>query len=351
MNSRERILTALKQARPDRVPLAYSFIDQGIQEQIVGHPLNEYVPDLSLEPGVIVKPGEKYSYAVDYPIHPQTARVLGADAVGVRFPSPLFCETRCGRDGHAIEKVLLTSREALEQVWMPDVNDERLYQDADRFIREFRDEFAIFACIRLGISSTLLSMGYDYFSYALYDEPELLRDVVELYTKWMADMVVNLNELGFDFLWAFDDIASKNGPMFSPEIWETMFFPRAKQVTDRIECPWIYHSDGNLLPILDSMLGLGMSGLHPLEPGTMDLDKLKSQYGQRLCLVGNIDINYTLTEGTVEEVETEVRERIKQLAPGGGFIISDSNSIPYFCNADNVVAMARAVQKYGQYDQ
>jgi uroporphyrinogen-III decarboxylase len=89
-----------------------------------------------------------------------------------------------------------------------------------------------------------------------------------------------------------------------------------------------------------------MDGLHPLEPGSMDLDCLKASYGDKLCLIGNIDIDKTLTHGTVQDVEREVRERIHQLGPGGGYIISDSNSVPAFCKAENIVAMSKAVEKY-----
>ena len=109
---------------------------------------------------------------------------------------------------------------------------------------------------------------------------------------------------------------------------------------------WIYHSDGNLLPILNDMLPLGMNGLHPLEPGAMDIDLLKKKYGQKICLVGNVDIEYTLTKALPQEIEALVKKRIEQLAPSGAYIISDSNSVPYYCKAENVIAVSKAVQKY-----
>ena len=83
-----------------------------------------------------------------------------------------------------------------------------------------------------------------------------------------------------------------------------------------------------------------------IEPGTMDMNYLKTTYGGKLCLVGNIDINTTLSSGYPEEVDREVKEGIEQLGPGGGYIISDSNSVPYFCKAENIIAMSRAVEKY-----
>jgi len=349
MTSRDRVLTALACKEPDLVPYMYGLVDTGLQEEIVGHELRGYRFDLTIDPGIVATPGEDIDYRLNYVVHPDTARKLGLDAVGIRFPSPLFCIARYGRGGNAVERGLLNSWEALKAIRMPDPDDERIYREAEEFIRRFKGEFALFASIRLGASSTLLSMGYDNFSYALYDDIELVYAVVDLYAEWTGRLVGNLRDMGFDFMWAFDDIASNSGPMFSVDVWNNVFLPRLTRVAERIKCPWIYHSDGNLLPIIDHMLPLGMSGIHPLEPGVMDLDLFKRKYGKRLCMVGNIDIDYTLSKGTLDDVERAVKERIEQLAPGGGYIISDSNSVPYFCKAENVIAMSDAVRKYRDF--
>ena len=141
-------------------------------------------------------------------------------------------------------------------------------------------------------------------------------------------------------------MAFKTSLMFSPAVWDEFFGPYLKQSVSHIKIPWIYHSDGNLVPLLDKMLELGMNGIHPLEPGTMDLDYLKKTYGKKVCLVGYIDINYTLRDATEEEVHATVKERIEQMGPGGGFIICDSNSVPEYCNPRNIQWMAEAVAKY-----
>lgn len=349
MTSRERVLTALACKEPDRVPYMYSFIDTGLQEEIVGRELPDYRFDLSYDPGFIAKPGEEIEYRLNYTVHPETARKLQLDAIGIRFPSPLFCLTRFGRGGHAVERGLLSSWDALKAVKMPDPDDERIYRKAQEFIARFGGEFAMLASIRLGASSSLLSMGYDNFSYGIYDDIELVYAVVDMYADWTSRLVKNIGEIGIDFMWAFDDIAANAGPLFSVDVWNDVFVPRLNRVSANIKCPWIYHSDGNLLPILDAMLPLGMSGIHPLEPGVMDLDVVKARYGKRLCMIGNIDIDYTLSKGTASEVEASVRERIEQLAPGGGYIVSDSNSVPYFCKAENIIAMSEAVKKYRDF--
>jgi uroporphyrinogen decarboxylase len=69
----------------------------------------------------------------------------------------------------------------------------------------------------------------------------------------------------------------------------------------------------------------------------------------RICLWGNIDIGHTLSHATIAEVDTEVKQRIKKLAPGGGYILGSANSITDFCKPENVMAMVEAKNRYGMY--
>jgi uroporphyrinogen-III decarboxylase len=229
---------------------------------------------------------------------------------------------------------------------MPDPDQNDVLREAEHFIKTYQRDYALFANIRMGIAPTLLSMGYETFSFMLYEDREFIENVLALYLDFNKKFITNLESVGFDFLWVFDDIAFRSGPLFSPRVWDDVFLNPVSKVTRNIKIPWIYHSDGNLIPILERLLPLGMNGIHPLEPGTMDVNYLKTLYGKKLCLVGNIDINSTLSSGSPEEVDREVKERIEQLGPGGGYIISDSNSVPYFCKAENIIAMSRAVEKY-----
>jgi uroporphyrinogen decarboxylase len=91
-----------------------------------------------------------------------------------------------------------------------------------------------------------------------------------------------------------------------------------------------------------------MNGLHPLEPGPMDLAAVKSLYGDRLCLVGNVSVD-TLSAGTPAQVRQLVRQCIADGGPGGGYMISSSNSIPAYARPENVRAMAEAIRELGAY--
>lgn len=94
---------------------------------------------------------------------------------------------------------------------------------------------------------------------------------------------------------------------------------------------------------------IGFNALHPIEPKGMDIGKLKAKIGDRVCLIGNIDLGYTLTRGTPDEVTEEVKQRIRNIAPGSGYCVGSSNSIPYYVPTQNYRAMVEATLKYGMY--
>jgi uroporphyrinogen decarboxylase len=272
---------------------------------------------------------------------------FGLDGFGIDFLPPLFVKVKYGKRGREfIADGLLTSNKALKLVTLPDPTDEFLYEPARTILEGYGNEYAVHARIRLGVSPALLSMGIEGFSYALQDNPALIERVLDIYADWSAELVKHLSKLGFVFLWAFDDIAYNSGPMFSPSVFREIFLPRMKKVAMNIKVPWVYHSDGNFLPIMDDLLTLEMDGLHPIQPDVMNIVKLKRDYGDKVCLLGNIDVGL-LTKGTPSEVEKEVKEKIKLLAPGGGYILTSGNSIPSYCKPKNVLAMIRAVHKYG----
>lgn len=348
MNSSQRVLTALRCGVPDRVPFAVSVIDTELQEAIVGHDLQEFVFDQTIDPGFVAKPGDDTSLQINYCVHPDTADKIGLDAIGVKFNYPLYVSGRLERGGFSVEGGLVKTREDLAGVRMPDPDQEDVLEQARAFVSRFKGRYALYVCVRLGISPVLMSMGYDTFSLALYDDRELINGLLSKYLEFNTRFLSNLADVGFEYIWAFDDIAFGTGPLFSPAVWDEVFAGPVGNMTRGIKVPWIYHSDGNLLPILDRMLELGMSGIHPLEPGTMDLGYLKKTYGDRVCLVGNIDIGTTLSSSPVEAVYQEVKDRIDVLGTGGGYIVSDSNSVPYFCKAPNIIAMGDAVRRYGR---
>jgi uroporphyrinogen decarboxylase len=200
---------------------------------------------------------------------------------------------------------------------------------------------------------TWVVMGFERFSMALFEEPEL----VDYLFKRFGECVYNLFENMVDFdivqaMWYSDDLAYTEGLMISPMVYRQYLFPWVKKIGNlckKKEIPFIYHSDGVLHELMDDFLDCGVNALHPIEPKAMDIVELKKKWAEKLCLIGNIDLAYTLTRGTPEETDEEVKERIRTLGPGGGYIVCSSNSVPDYVKLENYKAMVEAVKKYGKY--
>jgi uroporphyrinogen decarboxylase len=269
-----------------------------------------------------------------------------------RFLAPQFCQTEIGVDGREIltHEGLLKSDNDLDKMVMPDIKDVAFLDEAKQYIDRYaKADLAIFCGLRPGMMNTIYSMGWMDFSIALAENIKLVETIFDRYIDWNCELLEKLLPLGFDFFVAYDDIAYNSGPMFSPQILGEVFLPRLKRLADMFTLPWIYHSDGDLTRILDDLLTLGMNGINPFQPPVMDIEKSKEEYGDRICLWGNIDLVYTLPFGSVQEVDAEVKQRIKKLAPGGGYILGSANSIMESCKPENVLAMAEAKTKYGWY--
>jgi uroporphyrinogen decarboxylase len=361
MTPRQRVMTVLKGGLPDRVPWIEGEVNEPIQSSLMegrtGFTQGDLCRKLGLDGFGWTVPSEARAFQEGFGLaSPEAGKeaFYHPPSVTFDFTPPWIAEM--GRDSSTgrwfLKKGLLTSRDklALLDEYLPDPHHPARYETVARWIEQYREDFAVFARIRLGSAATIESMGLNVFSLMLYDDPDLVKEIHLRFSEWQAAVIEHLNKMDFDFYWVFDDVADTKAPWVSPDMYEEFLKPYQKIAVDAMNNkPWIFHSDGNLVPILDNILTLGMNALHPVQPSAMDINKLKKEYGDRVCIVGNIDLDYTLTRGTVEEVEAEVKDRIQRVGKGGGYMISTSNSITDFCKTENVFAMARAIEKYRSY--
>lgn len=348
MNHAERIVTALKGGIPDKVPYMYNTVMQNVQEKILGRAITDPTYTGINSTGWLGNWQEGPKVEPALTCVPEVAKKLNMDAINIQILPPLFVNWVV-RDGEAcVSGGLIEDEETLKKckAAMPDPDDEKLLRAIEEMIKRYKGDLALGARIRLGASPTILSMGMENLSMSIADEDETLPGTIEMYTNWTGRLCKNLCELDFDFFWAFDDIAFTKNMMFSPDVFRTYFKEPMKAAASNITKPLIYHSDGNYSKVLDDIIDIGASAIHPIEKKSMDSRWLVENYGQKLCMVGNVDIDHILYDATPEEVDAEVKACIDLFGPGGGYIICDSNSIPAFCNAENIMAMAAAVEKY-----
>jgi len=242
---------------------------------------------------------------------------------------------------------ILKSFDDLDQmVFRTDID--RILTRAEEFLKH-KGDLAACALIFLGLDPTWHSMGFETFSISCLLEPELVEEILGRVTDWYAEVTAELCKLDFDFIWAADDIAYHTAPFFSPEVYRTLLLPHTRKVAEQITKPWIYHSDGNLLPIWDDLTSQGMNAIHPLEAGAMDLEQLKADYGDSIVFVGGLDLRI-LEAGTPQETKRFGEYLIDTLGPTG-YIYCSSNSITPNVKPENYRAMIETLLEKGRMER
>ncbi len=196
-------------------------------------------------------------------------------------------------------------------------------------------------------------MGFEEFSLALYEDPEL---VEAIFTR-VGDLVLSMFETMADMevvgaMWYSDDIAYTGGLLVSPQVLRQHFFPRLGRIGEfarKAGKPFLYHTDGVLKTVMDDILGAGVSALHPIEPLSIDIVEFKREMAGKLCLCGNIDVDL-LARGTPDQVADLVRRRIRDVGPGGGYALGSSNSIPEYVKVENYRTMVQVAIEEGSYN-
>ncbi|MHA1232346.1 MAG: uroporphyrinogen decarboxylase family protein [Candidatus Helarchaeota archaeon] len=382
MDNIERIWKALNLEEPDRVPTHVIYLDANNVDKILGPPpksdfevieqLKQDFPDNWLEQlnNVII------DMEVDiFTRMAQAVLEIGIDCVQVGFLTFQFINEHEMIDifGRVIEALnnegniypfykhgSINSKEKWKERKEDIVNTQtkRYSRVAKKFYKKinkkFQDQTVVFVTNDIqGIwESAWQGFGMENFVRHLYTDKDLIKDVVETITDFTISCFMSYMDAGAKVFVESEDLAYKSGPMMSPKIFDELLVPCYKRLVEAVHSrdgKIILHSDGNLYPILDSIVDCGFDGLHSIEPTAgMDLGVVKKKYGDKLCLLGNIDVGAILTHGTKDDVFKAVKEAIKKGAPGGGYFLSPSNMINSI-KVENLKWMVEAAKKYGQY--
>lgn len=153
-----------------------------------------------------------------------------------------------------------------------------------------------------------------------------------------------------------DDLASQDRCLVSPDLYRKLIKPRHTTLFTfikrqaRVPVKIFYHSCGAITPLLPDLIESGIDILNPVQVSAagMDTKQLKKNFGQDLTFYGGgVDTQDILPHGTPQQVRDEVKRRIEDLAPGGGFIFNTVHNIQADVPPENIVAMWEAVREFG----
>jgi uroporphyrinogen decarboxylase len=351
MNSRERFLTALTCGVPDRVPFGDYLFSRKLLKKVLNHEPQLYEADVQVR--LATKLGLDCMWipingfcGTEEEWHPDGTTYM--DEWGVTYVKngwPIMVQTDSP----------VKSREDWERYRMPLPGAPHRLKMLKEGIKANDGDLAIIAGV-LGPFTMMYwyLMDLETLSVTLYDDPALVHEMNEAYVKWVLEVCgLAVGRGCVDAFSISDDWGSTQSLLMSPSHLREFFIPPFRAIVQgmrKLGKPVIMHNDGKIWDVLDDLVDTGINGFHPVERAAgMDLSKVKERYVGRLCPLGNVDNKYTMSTGTPDDVENEVRDCLKIAKPGGGYILSTDHSIHDGMPYDNVMAYIDAGKKYGKY--
>ena len=169
------------------------------------------------------------------------------------------------------------------------------------------------------------------FSYLMVDHPETLCDQAQQQVDDQLARAQKMADHGaLDGFFMCADYCFNTGPFLSPRLFSKFVTPYLTQTIAAYREMGFYaikHTDGNIMPIIDQLVGANPHALHSLDPmAGVDIAEVKHRYGDQICLIGNVNCA-ELDTGTEEDVLATTRYALQNGMPGGGYIFSTSNCV------------------------
>jgi len=203
------------------------------------------------------------------------------------------------------------------------------------------------------------TVGLETFMMAMLTDPafseRLVDGILDIYIESVDRYLSQVGDL-IDVFTFWDDVASQNGWMISPQTYVEMIKPRQKRLFDAIRerssARIFYHGCGAVFDLIPHLIEIGVDIVNPVQVSAagMDSKRLKAAYGKDIVFWGGgVDTQKVLPFGTPEQVRDEVKRRIDDFAPGGGFVFATVHNIQAFVPPENIIAAFETALEYGSY--
>jgi len=256
------------------------------------------------------------------------------------------------------------SLDALRTMPWPDPADPARYEGLRQSVLRLRrgTDKALFGMAPCGhdlFNQLLRVRGMENGLMDLLAEPEFAEAFLDRLTGTIVTAQrLFLEQVGdlIDVHFAADDLAGQNGPLISPAMFRRMIKPRLARIISTIKARTrakvFFHSCGAVAEFIPDLIDIGVDILNPVQVSAAGMDSggLKRRFGRALSFWGGgCDTQRVLCRRSTSDVREEVRRRVGDLAPGGGFVFNPVHNIQPFVPPENVVALFRAAREFGRY--
>lgn len=343
MTSRERVLAVLQRQEPDRVPHFEWLVDRKVRDALLPgcQDANEFA----------VRMGQD---AVVVDLNFSKEALGDGRSLSGRYRSEWGYIGQKTQEEHGVEvESPIRTLADFERYAPPDPYAPGRYAAIETALETYGKTHAVIVHLNDVFSLPRYLMGMENLLMAIAADPQLVQALVDMSVDINLKMAEEIARRGVQFVYTGDDVAATKGPLMSPRHFRQLFYPGLCRVMRGFKELGLYvikHTDGNLWPILDMIVDAGIDCLDPIDPiAGMDLTEVKAKYGDRIAVKGNVDCAELMTFGSPEETAQATREALRKGMPGGGFILSSSNSIHSGVKPENYLAMLWTLQQHGAY--
>jgi uroporphyrinogen decarboxylase len=348
MKPKERFLKALKRQEPDRVPQLVRW----------GKDVGERLSSIFGVSGPRLGPRIGNDAIVcQVGINADMEMSKGEMQEGGRFTSEwgVVYERKSGFNNPV--KYPLQSRDDLKSYVFPDPLAPHRMDEVRDVMRDFGEDYGVIVDLSSSLFEPSMAhlRGMENFLMDCYDEPEWAGSLLD----GLADYYIQLGKRavgeGADVIRIGDDIGVQTGMLIPPDLWRQLVKPRLTRMIQAFkgENPDIiilYHSCGDFRPIIGDLIEVGAGFLSTMQPvGSMNLAEIKKEFGARVAFKGGLDTQQLLPHGSPGQVRQGVRDLIRTMAPGGGYVFMPAHMLYADIPVQNIWAMLEAVKDFGRY--
>lgn len=243
--------------------------------------------------------------------------------------------------------------QSLEEMAVPEI-DERI-EEVTRRVTQVRESGLMSVVFLLHcFHSAATGIGLERFAMLCYDDLPLVKAYMERIERFNRRVLAALIDAGSlpDIVFFDADCAYKNAMMVRPQMYRDLVFDptdKTLQILRERGVPYCFHSDGKVDDIYPVWIDLGVWGAHGVEAQANDLAEVKSRFGDRIALFGNMD-PVRLAWGTPEEVEQLAEQMVVAGKAGGRYAAAVNTIVSDYTPLENYLAFQRAIDRVGWYD-
>ena len=337
MNSRDRVLTALNHQAPDRVPRNF-WAEPPTWNRLFRHVGHEDKERLLTELEIDIR-----SLEVQGPAEKQLSNGVFQNFWGERY---VYQSTPWGPMREDIPGALTeatTFDKLLRFPWSsPDDFDySSLPEQCQRW-----DQYALLYGFADIWERPALVRGLQNMFIDMVDRPDWVHFLSRKFTNFYKEDYTRAAETTkgrIDVFLLISDLGSQRGPLISKRMFREFIAPYIQEMCDLIHelgAKVLFHSCGGIRPLISDLIELGVDILDPIQPVCdMSPETLKSEFGEKLCFHGGIDMQRLLPQGTPEEVRAESKRYERVLGGDGGYILAPAHLFQPDVPPENVFAV------------